>query len=159
MRLSPKQLLRRSRAALGCGLAVLAAAVATAEPASAQRRSHGDVRQTTSSRSTTSLHVQIGRGYNGGHYETRNQRVWVPGFSRQVWVPPSYAWHYDSCGNRHQVLVHAGHYRTERTPGRYETRREQVWVPARRIHIDRRSGRNYGQQRNRVTHVGRRYRR
>ncbi|MEM9380889.1 MAG: hypothetical protein AAGB93_13130 [Planctomycetota bacterium] len=181
MNLSPKQLLRSSRAALGCGLVALAAAAATAAPAAGQRshtdRSVGDVWQVTASKSSrnarTSVTIgnqgasfradfgrrtrsRVPRGYDGGRYETRHRRVWVPGYDRQVWVAPVYDWRYDPCGRRTRVLVRAGYYRTECVPGRYESRAYEVWVPAPRIRVERRAPRYV--HRDRVTHVGRRYR-
>jgi hypothetical protein len=63
-----------------------------------------------------------------GHYETRFQDVWVPGPSRQVWVPPVYAWRHDACGRAYQVCVRPGSWRTECAPGRYERREIRVWV-------------------------------
>ncbi|MFO1011088.1 MAG: hypothetical protein U1F29_13570 [Planctomycetota bacterium] len=63
-----------------------------------------------------------------GHYETRCQQVWIPGESRQVFEPAVYEWRYDACGRAYQVCVRAGFWRTECSPGRYETREVQVWV-------------------------------
>ena len=195
MNLSFKRLLRSSSTLLGCGLAVFAAAIATAEPAAAQRRSQGDVWQVTGTkvRENSRTSVSIGsqgaslrasygqrgisqrhdghshgtqRDFRRGHYQTRSERYWVPAFDRQVWVPARYEWHRDFCGNRTRVLVQAGHYRTECVPGHYDTRSVQVWVPAQsiqpqriqpqRIHV---RGSHHAHQRDRVTHVGRRYRR
>ncbi|MFT5198277.1 MAG: hypothetical protein ACI87O_000933 [Planctomycetota bacterium] len=67
-----------------------------------------------------------------GYWETITEQVWVQGRVRQEWVSASYDTVYDSCGNRHQVLVRQGYYRTVREPGCYETRSRRVWVPARR---------------------------
>jgi hypothetical protein len=67
-----------------------------------------------------------------GYWKTVTEQVWVEGRVRQEWVSASYETVYDSCGNRHQVLVRQGHYRTVREPGCYETRSRRVWVPARR---------------------------
>ncbi|MEM9801100.1 MAG: hypothetical protein AAGA20_12305 [Planctomycetota bacterium] len=160
MNLDPKGLLRSSKVALG--LAALAATLATAEPAAAQRRAVGDVWEVTASRAGdrggasvtvgdrgTSFRASFGQRSRGGRYVTRYERVWVPGFQRQVWVPPVYEWRCGPFGNRIRVCVRAGFYRTECVPGRYESRPVQVWVPHRDQSV----------RRDRVTHVGRRYRR
>ena len=90
------------------------------------------------------------RSYRRGYYETRCERVWVPGSHERVWVAPRYEWRREPCGRRYQVLVCAGHYTQRQLPGRYETRTVRVWVPARRVEVR--------PSRHRVTHVGRRYR-
>jgi hypothetical protein len=69
------------------------------------------------------------RVWVAGRYETRCERVWVPGCTRQEWVPPCYEGRFDPCGRRIQVLVRAGHWRTIQEPGRHELREVQVWVP------------------------------
>jgi len=66
-----------------------------------------------------------------GHYEMRCEQVWVPGCTRQEWVPPCYEWRVNFCGERFQVLVRPGFWRTVVDAGRYEMRNVQVWVPGR----------------------------
>ncbi len=66
-----------------------------------------------------------------GRYVTECQRVWVPGRTEQVWCPPVYETHYDSCGHPYQVLVKPGHYNTVHHPGYWENRNVQVWQPGR----------------------------
>ncbi|MCE9595983.1 MAG: hypothetical protein K8S98_17475 [Planctomycetes bacterium] len=68
------------------------------------------------------------RVWSPGHYECRDQSVWVPGECRRVWVEPLIEWRTDYRGCSRQVLVRAGYWESVRTPGRYETRRVQVWV-------------------------------
>jgi hypothetical protein len=68
------------------------------------------------------------RVWSPGHYETREQSVWVEGECRRVWVEPRYEWRTDYRGCRSRVLVRPGYWDTVRTPGHYETRRVQVWV-------------------------------
>lgn len=63
-----------------------------------------------------------------GHYESREERVWVPGECRRVWVEPIFEWRRDYRGCRQRVLVRAGYWRSIEEPGHYETRRFQVWV-------------------------------
>lgn len=144
---------------------------ATAEPASAQRRSAGDA-WTATARSARQAprverrrgqvdvrrgrqidarrvqqrarHPRDVRGQVHGRYVTRYERVWVPGQCERIWVPARYEWRFDPCGRRFQVLVEAGHFRTVQHPGHYERRAVRVWVPAQRTH--------------RVSHVGRRFR-
>jgi hypothetical protein len=83
------------------------------------------------------LHVGRGRAprleprrtWIPGHYEVRHERVWVPGCTRQEWVPARYEWRLDSCGRRFQILIAPGHWITVTDPGRYELREARVWVP------------------------------
>ncbi|MCC6406862.1 MAG: hypothetical protein IT453_06835 [Planctomycetes bacterium] len=63
-----------------------------------------------------------------GHYETREERVWVAGECRRVWVEPVYGWRTDYRGCRSRVQLRAGYWETIEEPGHYETRRVQVWV-------------------------------
>jgi len=62
------------------------------------------------------------------HWETREQRVWVPGTCEKVWVEPRYRFAYDSCGRRIEVQIGGGHWREVQHPGHYETRLVKVWV-------------------------------
>lgn len=162
------RILSARRSLLGAGFALALAAFATTAPASAQRlstnkggtqweigigretRSGGGAIRVGNQGVSLDLHshgrrgdARIPRGYDGGRYEYRNERVWVPGFDQEVWVEPVYEWRYDSCGRRHQVLVCAGYYRTVCVPGRYETRQVKVWVPAPRIEV---RGRDLGRR-------------
>ena len=160
MKLSLDRLARIPRAFALAGLAA-AAATLGATDASAQRNRTGDVWQSTASRgfrpapqeTCRPIDSRIPRGYRGGHYETRYERVWIPGELRRIWVPPVYEWRYDSCGRRIRVICQEGFYRTERAPGRYHTEARRVWVPARATHVGSRRGRSH-----RVTHRGGRYR-
>ncbi|MEM8712133.1 MAG: hypothetical protein AAGG01_14380, partial [Planctomycetota bacterium] len=123
---------------LGSSLALALGLMATTAPASAQRR--GGPSQTqwelgvTKDMAGASAALRVGsrgvsldlrsnrraripRGYDGGRYEYRNERVWVPGFNKQVWVAPVYEWRYDDCGRRYRVCVQAGYHRTVCVPG------------------------------------------
>lgn len=70
-----------------------------------------------------------GKRWVPGHWAIESQRVWVPGQSSQVWVPPVYGTHYDECGLPVQVLVKAGYYKTVTQPGCWTTKRVRVWKP------------------------------
>ena len=142
--------------------AFAAAAIGMADTASAQRRQAGDVWQRTASRGLAPqecrpVDTRLPRNYRGsrGHYETRYERVWVPGEVRRVWVPPVYEWSYDSCGRRVRVVCQEGYYRNERSPGHYHRQAVRVWVPAQRTRIQDRRVRHRA---HRVTHTRGRYR-
>lgn len=62
------------------------------------------------------------------HFETREERVWVEGRERQVWVAPVYDWRYDHCGRPYRVQLEVGHWTCVRDPGHFECRKVQVWV-------------------------------
>ena len=68
-----------------------------------------------------------------GRYETRTERVWVPGRTERIWVPAHFDWRYDRCGIRVRYQTRAGYYRAVRHAGRYERRSVRTWVPNRRI--------------------------
>jgi len=138
----------------GAALVALLAA-ATALPAEAQRRTEWQIGVGQRSQrghvgvSVGSNGVHINAGYQGrhqrpvvnhcpppvqqGYWETRYQRVWVPGPVRQIWVPEQYAVHYDACGRAHQYLVRPGYWDTIQEQGYWENRPTQVWVPYRAI--------------------------
>ena len=67
-------------------------------------------------------------GRPAGHYETVQERVWVPGCREQVWVPARYETVVDACGRVYRRLVRAGHYEWVDRPGRYEIRTRRIWV-------------------------------
>jgi hypothetical protein len=117
------------------GLALCAAvpfATAAAQP------SHGQ------GKLSLGLHAPLGNGhvslnYSKGprarrwvpaHWETREQRVWVPGSCEKVWVEPRYRFAYDSCGRRIEIQIGGGHWREVQHPGHYEVRAVKVWVEA-----------------------------
>ena len=72
---------------------------------------------------------RYGKRWIPGHWTVESQRVWQPGATKQVWVPPVYATHYDECGLPFQVLVQAGHYKTVTEPGCWTTKRVRIWKP------------------------------
>lgn len=63
-----------------------------------------------------------------GHYECREERVWIAGECRRVWVEPIYAWRSDYRGCRQRIVVRAGYWETIQEPGHHETRKFQVWI-------------------------------
>lgn len=95
-------------------------------PADAQERR---VRRARLAPSTHRIDYGSTRVWVPGHYETRFERVFVPGCERRIWVPPRYEWRTLPCGGTERVLVEPGHYRVVRDPGRYERRERRVWVP------------------------------
>lgn len=66
--------------------------------------------------------------YVPGHYQTRVDRVWVPGYTDKVWVPARYQVSYNACGQRIKTLVSPAHWQYVNRPGYYENRQVQVWV-------------------------------
>jgi hypothetical protein len=70
------------------------------------------------------------RRFVPGHFETRTERVYVPGPERRVWVQPVTRRVYDPCGGYRWVTVQAGYWKTIQEPGCYETIERRVWVPA-----------------------------
>ena len=69
------------------------------------------------------------RVWVAGRYTSVRQRVFVPGYNEQVWVPAKYATHCDPFGAPYQVLVQPGHYQTVHHPGHYQRRPVEVWKP------------------------------
>ncbi|MDA0375284.1 MAG: hypothetical protein O2865_15985 [Planctomycetota bacterium] len=74
------------------------------------------------------IQVELGSCAPRGHYESRMERVWVPGCERVVQVPARFAWRRDSCGRRTRVCVEPARTRIVREPGRYEWRERRVFV-------------------------------
>ncbi len=68
------------------------------------------------------------RNWVPAHFETREERVWVEGTERQVWIAPVYDWRYDHCGRPYRVQLEVGHWTCVRSPGHFECRKVQVWV-------------------------------
>jgi hypothetical protein len=59
------------------------------------------------------------------------RRVFEPGRSVRVWVPPVYETRFDACGRPHRVLVTPGHHALRSEPGRWVSKRVRVWAPGR----------------------------
>jgi hypothetical protein len=64
-----------------------------------------------------------------GRYETTCERVWIPGATRQEWLPARHEWRVDRCGRKQLVLVEPGRWITISEPGRFETRERCEWIP------------------------------
>ena len=64
-----------------------------------------------------------------GHHESRCEKVWVAGCEQRVWVEPAFEWRHPSCGTSFSFGFGGGHWKTVCTPGHYEMRTVQVWVP------------------------------
>ena len=63
-----------------------------------------------------------------GRWETRCERVLVPGYWDRQHVPAVYGWLYDSCGRRYWGIVQQACFEQVWVPARYETRSRRVWV-------------------------------
>lgn len=64
-----------------------------------------------------------------GHFNVVQERIWVSGGIRRVWVDAVFTTAPDAHGNQVRILVEPGHYRDVKIPGRYEVRERKVWVP------------------------------
>ena len=63
-----------------------------------------------------------------GHYEIRNERVWVPRTCNRVWVRPVYRRVFQyGCSSR--VLVRPGYWRNDSVGGFYRDAGRRVWIP------------------------------
>lgn len=71
----------------------------------------------------TPVSLNVSHTFAPVHREVVHERVWVPGCSRRVWVPPVYETRYDGCGRPYVVEVACGHRETIHEPGYYELRR------------------------------------
>ncbi|MEO6708084.1 MAG: hypothetical protein ABI054_02400 [Planctomycetota bacterium] len=67
-----------------------------------------------------------------GHYQNVERRVYVPGCTRQVYVPALYQDRVfrDYCGNTHveRVMTCPATWQTVQDPGRWECVNERVWI-------------------------------
>ena len=66
---------------------------------------------------------------HAGHYQEVQDRVWVPGCERRVWIQPEYRYVVDSCGHRRQILLRQGYWDVVQDEGHYEITTRRVWVP------------------------------
>lgn len=73
-------------------------------------------------------HPRHACGCPGGHYETRYEKVWVPGHSERIWVPPQIQVSYTPSGQRIETVVCPGRWEWIQHPGHYEKRAKQVWI-------------------------------
>lgn len=70
-------------------------------------------------------HHHSGHRSYSTHYTTT--RVWVPGCSKRVWVPPRYEYRRRPCGTLVRICVSAGYYNTVYTDGYYTYKRVPVY--------------------------------
>ena len=61
-----------------------------------------------------------------GHYVQYEERVWIPGETRKIWVPPTYTW--ERHHGRNIKVYYEGYYRYEEMPGRYDVCVKERWV-------------------------------
>ena len=62
-----------------------------------------------------------------------NERIWVWGVERKVWVEPVYDNWVDDCGILRRRQIRGGFFRVVQEPGRFEIVQRQVWVPASKV--------------------------
>ena len=63
-----------------------------------------------------------------GHWEERENKVWVEGYSEKRWSPPVYETRTDADGNPYKILVEDGHYDYVKHDGYWDVRKERVWI-------------------------------
>lgn len=61
-----------------------------------------------------------------GHYVQYEERVWIPGETRKIWIPSIYTW--ERHHGRNIRVYHEGYYRYEEMPGRYDVCVKERWV-------------------------------
>ncbi len=79
--------------------------------------------------------------WDPGHYQDVERRVFVPGCTRQEYVPAVFEERYwrDYCGRLHveRVEVRGAYWRTVQAPGTWKCVTERVWVEGNwRVHAD-----------------------
>ena len=71
--------------------------------------------------------------YIPGHYEIRQERIFIPGSVQRVFVPARYVTRCGLFGIRYRREIAPAHYQNYREPGHYELRKRKVWIPGRYI--------------------------
>lgn len=61
-----------------------------------------------------------------GYYEQYEERVWIPGETRKIWIEPSYTW--ERHHGRNRRVYQEGYYRYEEMTGRYDIILKKRWV-------------------------------
>jgi len=84
---------------------------------------HHDGRGQRGRRDRGRRHRKVGLGFR-----YVNERVWVPGPQRRVYVPARYGYRYDACGRRVRYCIVQAHYQVVQDRGCWKYRRRQVWV-------------------------------
>jgi hypothetical protein len=112
---------------------LLGAMLSLLAPATAAQRVHASAYSGHQTGYKNSGHMsrsyESSRVWVPGGYEIVDERVWVPGRTERVWIDPSFGFRIGSCGERFQVQVSTGYWRTVQHPGHYEIRRVRVYVP------------------------------
>ncbi len=118
---------------------LIAAGVLAAAALPALAGDHGRVRtvRTVVVRRTRVVHRRFHYRYVPGHYEIREERVWIPETWREETVPAVYREVRDYYGRVYRILVKPAEIRRIRIPGRYEIRRTRVWIPPTWIRVRR----------------------
>ena len=76
------------------------------------------------------VHTKACKRWVPESYRYVTEKIWVPGHSERVWVPPVYETRRTRSGLS-RVLVKPGHYVTEQRPGRFEHVKRKLKVPGR----------------------------
>ena len=100
-------------------LLTVAITLGLAVTASADKKYHGHGHHGHSSHghSSHSYHGHSSYGHSSYGYVTK--KVWVPGYTTRVWVPPRYDYVRQPCGRVVRVCVCNGYYDTRHVPGYY----------------------------------------
>ncbi|MCC7012275.1 MAG: hypothetical protein IT454_06930 [Planctomycetes bacterium] len=111
----------------------LAPLAAPATASGSERREHGirsvaELRVAPRRECVPTPRFQPPRVWIPGHYETRIERIWVPGELHREWVAASFEWRVDVCGRRVFVQTRPGFWRTTTGPSRLEQREVRIWV-------------------------------
>lgn len=67
--------------------------------------------------------------YIPGRYETVDEKVWVQGHSRRVWIEPEFHVWTDHHGDLQRKQIGGGLWQTVQEPGYWKTLHKRVWVP------------------------------
>jgi hypothetical protein len=65
-------------------------------------------------------------GHRAGYWRTVRERVCVPGYYEDVYVPAEYGWRYDDCGRRYRCIVRPACVQQVWHPERWEWRSRRV---------------------------------
>lgn len=123
---------KRSLLALAAALSLASVAAAQAPRITASKR--GNQVSANLRFGAGGFNVGISKGTRGrwqaptGYWKNVNERVWVAGRLRQVWVADRYGWIYDNCGRKRWAVVEHCHYQQVQDSGRYEWQVRRIWV-------------------------------
>jgi hypothetical protein len=71
--------------------------------------------------------------YLPGHYETRSERIFIPGSAQRIYIPAQYSERCGLFGIRYRRMIQPARYEIHRQPGRYEIRQKRAWIPGRYV--------------------------